>query len=145
LIALNITAFFLRGLLAWFVLLVFAMANGTLGQLLVRPWAGEYCNHVYKSVLMLGFIYLVLTRFWKIAGLHAWRSRSVWLGLFLSGITVCFEFGFFHYLMGEPWEKLMADYQFWRGRLWVLVLAANLVFPYLTAGRIAGAKHKGEN
>jgi len=138
----NTCAFFLRGLLAWFILLIFAVANGTLGQLAIRPWAGEYGNHLYKSALMLGFIYLVLTKFWKIVGLHAWRSRAVWLGLFLAGLTVGFEFGFFHYLMGEPWEKLLADYQFWRGRLWVLLLAADLVFPYLTAASMARAKEK---
>jgi hypothetical protein len=57
------------------------------------------------------------------------------VGALWVGLTVAFEFGFGHYVMGAPWEVLLADYDILRGRLWPLVLAANLVAPLL-AGRL---------
>jgi len=138
----NIAWFFLRGLLAWIILGVFAVANGALGLLVIQPWAGEYGNHLYKSIVMLAFIYLVLVKFWKIVGLQNWKGRAVWLGLFLMGLSVGFEFVFFHYVIGESWQRLLADYHLWRGRLWTLVLTADLVLPYLVARSMAKAGEK---
>ena len=51
-------------------------------------------------------------------------------------MTVAWEFGFFHYAMGHSWEELLANYAFWQGRLWVLVLAGILVAPVLTYSRL---------
>jgi len=125
--------FLARALLLWLVLAFFAVANGTVGLLLVRTWAGEYADHVYKTVLLLAFMYFVLLRFWKRVGLENWRARAVGMGIFWLCLTLCFELGFFHYVMGTSWERLAADYRFWEGRLWVLVLLADLSFPYLSA------------
>jgi len=46
-----------------------------------------------------------------------------------TAMTVCFEFGFFHFVAGVPWEKLLADYNLFAGRLWVLVLLTTLGGP----------------
>jgi hypothetical protein len=46
-------------------------------------------------------------------------------------MTVCFELGFFHFVAGVPWEKRLADYQLFAGRLWVLVLLTTLCGPAL--------------
>ena len=48
-------------------------------------------------------------------------------------MTLAFEFGFFHYIMGVPWEILLADYNVAKGRIWPLVLAADLLAPWLIA------------
>ena len=45
-------------------------------------------------------------------------------------LTLLFEFGFFHYIMGEPWERFIANYDMSEGRLWPLVLLVQLVGPY---------------
>jgi hypothetical protein len=50
-----------------------------------------------------------------------------------------FEFGFFHYVMHEPWEKLLADYNIFQGRLlmvvWLTTLCSPLVCGWLLANR----------
>jgi len=130
-------SFLLRALLAWLALAVFAVVNGTVGLLLIQSWAGEYADHVYKTVLLLVFMYFVLLGFWKWTGLENWKSRAVGMGIFWLALTLCFELGFFHYAMGVPWERLVADYRFWEGRLWVAVLLAAPVFPYLSAKHCA--------
>ena len=54
---------------------------------------------------------------------------SVWLAL-----TLAFEFLAGHYLFGSSWERLLADYNLLRGRVWVLVLAATLFAPVWAFG-----------
>jgi glyoxylase-like metal-dependent hydrolase (beta-lactamase superfamily II) len=48
-------------------------------------------------------------------------------------LTVAFEFGFGHFIAGKSWDDLRADYDVFRGRLWVLVLLTTTVAPYLAA------------
>jgi hypothetical protein len=49
---------------------------------------------------------------------------AVWLAL-----TLAFEFLAGHYLFGSSWERLLADYDLLRGRVWILVLLATLFAP----------------
>jgi hypothetical protein len=57
------------------------------------------------------------------------------IGLIWLGMTVVFEFGFGHFVMGHPWKKLFNDYNILEGRVWALVLIwitiAPLVFTKL--------------
>ena len=49
---------------------------------------------------------------------------TVWVAL-----TVAFEFVAGHYVFGNSWERLIADYNVFRGRIWILVLLMNLFAP----------------
>ena len=49
------------------------------------------------------------------------------IGVIWLIMTVAFEFGFLHFVMGEPWEVLLADYNVLRGRILVLVLVTVLL------------------
>ncbi|MGQ9625254.1 MAG: hypothetical protein ACUVT9_07815 [Candidatus Bathycorpusculaceae bacterium] len=42
-----------------------------------------------------------------------------------------FEFIAGHYVFGNSWEKLLADYNLLEGRLWSLVLLTILIAPYI--------------
>lgn len=55
---------------------------------------------------------------------------ALWLGL-----TVAFEFGFFHYAGGRSWESLLEQYDVSAGHLWPFVLAAVAFAPFLWARR----------
>lgn len=72
------------------------------------------------------------------------RPSDLWLiGLMWTAMTLCFEFGFFHFVARVPWEKLLADYNIVAGRLWLLVLLTTLFGPptiYTVQGRRAGGK-----
>ena len=117
----------------WLLAMLFAVANGTIGRLIVEPAFGEYPNHVYKSalgvafVLFISWLYARTTR-GRVALRSAWAAGLIWLAL-----TIAFEFLAGHYLFGNPWERLFADYLFWEGRLWSLVLLAILFGPALMA------------
>jgi hypothetical protein len=46
---------------------------------------------------------------------------------------LAFEFLAGHYLFGNPWERLLADYNIFRGRVWVTVLLLQLFGPFFAA------------
>lgn len=45
--------------------------------------------------------------------------------------TIAFEFIAEHYVFGNSWEKLLADYNLFEGRIWSLVLLTILLAPYI--------------
>ncbi len=119
-----------RALVAWCFLFGIAFANGAFREFVYRKYLGEWrANQVSCGlgiVLITGAVWAV-SRWWPFASsLQAWRTGCLWLGL-----TVAWEFVFGHFIMGHPWQRLLGDYAFWRGRLWPLVLAAILVAPAL--------------
>ena len=57
------------------------------------------------------------------------RTRGFGLGTAWVALTVAFEFLAGHYVSGNGWERLFADYNVFRGRIWILVLVAKLLAP----------------
>jgi hypothetical protein len=53
------------------------------------------------------------------------------VGLVWTALTLAFEFLFGHYVSGQSWRALRADYDVTRGRLWPLVVAATALGPWL--------------
>ena len=51
------------------------------------------------------------------------------LGIAWVALSVAFEFLAGHYVFGNSWERLFADYNVFRGRIWIMVLVANLFAP----------------
>jgi hypothetical protein len=47
------------------------------------------------------------------------------------GLTVAFEFLFFHYIGGRSWETLLEGYDMANGQLWPLILLWVAVAPTL--------------
>ena len=48
-------------------------------------------------------------------------------------MTVAFEFLTGHYVFRTPWAKLVADYNLFSGRIWLLVLATSAFAPLIMA------------
>ena len=56
-------------------------------------------------------------------------SRALAAGGWWLVLTLAFEFLAGHYLFGDSWDKLLADYSIARGRIWLLVPLVTLVAP----------------
>lgn len=123
-----------RALLVWLALVPVAVANGTVRRFLLLPSVGAYAGHLISSVTLSLLILLVawLSIRWigPVTARQAWRAGLLWLLC-----TVAFEFVAGHYLFGNPWEKLLADYDVRQGRVWLVVLLATAVAPRWAAGR----------
>jgi hypothetical protein len=118
----------LRALGIWLLLLIVAVLNGGIREAVLTPWLGTQAGHIESTVILCSAIILV-----------AWFSTS-WIGpknaseAFVIGIwwvapTVAFEFLAGYYVFGNSWERLIADYNVFRGRVWLLVLFTNLFAP----------------
>lgn len=119
---------------AWFPLVILAVANGTLREFGFRLFLGELPAHWLSTVtfVLILFAYLwAIGRLWKIES----DRQALQIGLMWLGMTIAFEFGFGHYVMGHPWSRLFHDYSILEGRLWTLVLIATLVGPLVVFRR----------
>jgi hypothetical protein len=123
-------------LLLWVGMAFVISANGVVGSLVVARRLGEYGGHVYKSLIAVAIVAgasLVYARGTAGAG---WQGAAWGAGVLWVCLTVAFEFVAGHYLFGNPWDRLLADYRFWHGRLWTLVVLATLVGPALMGWRL---------
>ena len=57
---------------------------------------------------------------------QAWLIGLIWLCL-----TIAFEFGFGHFVVAHPWNRLFADYDLLSGRVWSVFLLWILFMPRL--------------
>jgi hypothetical protein len=119
----------LRYVLAWFPMVLLAIANGVIRVSTYGKYMSELRAHQLSTVtgILLFALYIwALTRWWRLESAHqALVIGGLWLAL-----TVAFEFGFGHYVMGHPWSRLLHDYDLLAGRVWVIGLAWVAVAPW---------------
>ena len=119
-----------RYLVGWLVLLAVAMVNGALREFTYGKYVSELSAHQLScltGILLFAVVIHQYVRRWPPASAReAWR-----IGLFWMGLTVAFEFLFFHYVGGHSWAVLLANYDMSAGRLWPLILLWVAVAPYL--------------
>lgn len=122
----------LRALVVWCLLLVAAVANGAFREALLVPRLGNLAGHVVSTLLLCALI--VAIAWFTIDWVSPDRiAAALTIGALWLVLTVAFEFGAGHYLLGRPWEILLADYDVLHGRVWPLVLVFTLLAP-LVAG-----------
>jgi hypothetical protein len=112
----------------WLILLLAAFINGGIREMLIVPRVGEQVGHIIGVVVFSGAIFGITYVFVKaLEPLPA--ITLIEIGLLWLILSLLFEFGFFHYVMHEPWSKLLADYNVFRGRLLILVWLTTLFSP----------------
>jgi hypothetical protein len=117
-----------RALLVWAVLLLCAIANGGFREAVLVPRLGGATAHVVSTLLLSGVVILLAT---VTIGWIAPRSSAdaLLVGVMWLILVLAFEFLAGHYLFGNSWEKLLADYNLLQGRVWPLVLIVTCVAP----------------
>ena len=121
-----------KAVLIWFVLMVLAIANGTLRVKLILPVTGLTAGLAISTVMLCGLILLTtwLSIRWMgpASAQQAWTIGALWLCM-----TLGFEFGAGHFLFRKPWSELLLDYDITQGRIWVLVPIVTVLAPWLMA------------
>ncbi|MHC1757249.1 MAG: hypothetical protein AB9861_17760 [Methanosarcina sp.] len=113
----------------WFLFVIVAILNGGFREKFVTPRLGKQTAHIISTLI---FICVILTGTYLFLGsLNVDLSRSdlLFIGGFWLTMTILFEFIFGHYVMGHPWETLLADYNIFKGRVWILVLITTFLAP----------------
>jgi hypothetical protein len=119
----------IRYLLSWFLLALVAVGNGVLREATYGKHVSELLAHQISTgtcILLTGLLVWGISRLWPLESSgQAWVIGACWL---LA--TIAFEFGFGHFVAGHSWSKLLADYNVFNGRLWLLVLVWITIMPY---------------
>lgn len=100
---------FARAVGLWAVILLGAFANGLLREVVLAPAFGRPLAEVLSALLLAAVVVAVA---WWLVRRGDRRPLSSWLlaGVLWVVLTAAFEFGFFHRVMGEPLEVLLATY-----------------------------------
>ena len=122
----------LRSLIVWCAFVLLAIVNGGLRETLLSPQLGEHAGHVISTIMLcasiFGFTWLAIGWIRPANSREALLIGAAWVSM-----TLAFEFLAGHYLLRSPWGKLLADYNLFRGRIWVLVLVSTALAPLLMA------------
>ena len=117
-------------LLAWFGMVILAIANGVIREKTYGKSVSELTAHQISTltgIILFGIYVFVLSRLQSIQSTRvAWGIGSAWLIM-----TISFEFLFGHYIAGHSWTKLINDYKINKGRLWTFVLLWIFISPYV--------------
>ena len=117
-------------ILAWFILMIIGILNGILREITYGPSFSDLAAHQISTFTGILFTGLFVWILWKRRPLTS--SRQAWIvGTTWFLLTICFEFGFGHFVMGHPWERLFADYNLLNGRIWSLFLIWIGILPVL--------------
>jgi hypothetical protein len=115
-------------ILWWFAFPFVGIFNGTLRELTYKKFVGDLPAHQISTatgIILFGIVFYFIFNKWKIESL----KNAIWIGVIWLVLTILFEFGFGHYVMGNSWEKLFHDYNLTEGRVWSLFLIWTLVAP----------------
>jgi hypothetical protein len=119
-----------RAVVVWLLLLVLAIVNGALREVVLNPALGPQRGHVVSTVLLSGLIVAVagITVPW--IGPATTRAAFA-VGILWMALTLAFEFGAGYWLFHKPLAELVYDYDLTRGRIWPLVLVTTVLSPVL--------------
>jgi hypothetical protein len=119
-----------RYLLAWFALLVIAVANGALRQFTFGKYMSELRAHQLSTLIgavLIGVLVWLLVGKWPPSS----GRQALLVGLMWLVLTVAFEFFMGLVLAGRPLSQVLHDYNLFAGRLWVLFLVWLTAAPWV--------------
>lgn len=120
----------LRYTLAWIPMVFIAILNGAARDLIYGKHIPELRAHqisTISAIVLLGVYIFALSRIWKMES----PAQAIAIGFIWLVLTLCFEFLFGHYVAGQPWGKLLHDYNIFAGRIWILIPIWITIAPYL--------------
>jgi hypothetical protein len=120
-----------RAFFVWLSFVILAVLNGALREAVLVPRLGATLAGQLSAMLLataiLGVTYLTVPWIAPATSHDAWLIGGAWLALVLV-----FEFGLGR-AQGMSWSAMLEEYQFWQGKLWILVLTATTAAPFMTA------------
>lgn len=121
----------LKSLLVWLAILMLAIINGVLREIVLVPWLGSAAGLALSGVLLSVLIVVISYAVLPWLGVRQIRGLLS-LGLIWLGLTLVFEFAFGLW-QGKPWSVLLEAYTFKDGNLWSLVLLVTMLSPCIAA------------
>jgi len=122
--------FFIIG--TWFLFMILAIVNAGIRNIVYKPIIGELRAHQLSTFIFITLIIIVTYLVLRYANLNLTNQQTFVIGLVWLLLTICFEFIAGHYVLGNSWDILIADYNIFKGRIWSLVLITTFISPFIT-------------
>ncbi|MCA0153153.1 hypothetical protein [Winogradskyella vincentii] len=119
-----------RYIIAWFPMIIIAIANGLFREKVIRNKLNELQAHQISTATMIVLFGIYVWVLFKILNPSS-EIQAIKIGLLWLVLTIIFEFTFGHYVAGHSWNRLFQDYNIFQGRVWVLVLIWITIAPYI--------------
>lgn len=127
----------LQAVTFWLVLMVIGVGNGIARGLYAPLLDNDDLAHQLSTFTGIAFLLVAIYFFLTRIGTEYGTMDLVVIGAMWLTMTVAFEFTFGHYVMGNSFDVLLADYNILEGRLWPLFLVMVAIGPYLM-GKLLG-------
>lgn len=124
-----------RSIITWFLFIPIAILNGIAREFMYKPVVGDLVAHQISTVIACIAFFLLAYSLIKNKAVSETNRTLLLIGMLWVVMTVLFEFSFGHYVDGVSWEKLLADYNIFQGRVWGLFLLCMLVTPLLAKSK----------
>jgi hypothetical protein len=124
---------FLKGILVWLGLMVAETIHGATRTLWLTPYMGDLPSR--QVSFFTGMILILAIATLLIRWLHASNAQLLRIGILWAVLTLAFEIGLGRLVLGYSWERILEDYNLFRGGLMSLGLVF-LVFSPLIANRL---------
>ena len=114
----------------WIGMVILAILNGVIREKTYGKRMKELSAHQLSTLtglILFGVYIWVLTGVCKIES----SDQALMIGGLWLIMTIAFEFVFGHFVMKHPWSRLIHDYNFLIGRVWLLILIWTAIAPYL--------------
>lgn len=116
--------------IAWFGIMVLAVINGAVREVLYKPYTGDLPAHQIATAILLILITIYLYRLisvWPVkSASQAWAIGVLWLVM-----TLAFETIIGRFISGSPWSRIFNDYNLLAGRVWAFIPLWMLSGPYI--------------
>lgn len=116
----------------WFIFVILAIINGGIRDRYFKPYVGDLTAHKISTIIFIVAILIVTYLILKFSNLKLSDSEAIIIGAIWLLLTIFFEFIAGHYIFGNSWEKIVGDYNIFKGRIWSFVLLITFIAPYLT-------------
>jgi hypothetical protein len=120
-------------LIAWLLLLAFAVANGAFRSMVLEMFLPPLPAHWLSSLILMTATFLVALALVRLTRIQRRPRTLLWVGVIWGVLTALFELVLNRLILGLPWPSVFVDYNLLAGRLWLIVLAMFVAAPHLAA------------
>lgn len=121
----------LKSILTWGLFIPVAISNGIVREVAYKPLIGDLAAHQVSTVIAIA-AFMTLVYLLRRNDFRKLNSLSLFvIGFGWMIMTILFEFGFGFYIDNASLSRLLGDYDIFKGRVWSLMLLAEMFTPLL--------------
>jgi multidrug transporter EmrE-like cation transporter len=111
--------------------MIIAIINAILREGIFTSFLNELRAHQLSTLTLMILFFIGTYLILHYSEIQLSDQQALIMGCIWVTMTILFEFVAGHYLFGNSWDKLIADYNIFKGRIWILIPITTLVSPYI--------------